>query len=101
MGTFKNNVLVGHVPIEISRIIYFFLGSDTSAAVSCKVTGKRKREVGLVVPALYVASTDSTNKGKNMVKILENELKNIKERYPHFNIVTTDCMSRPLIKYIE
>ena len=24
VGTFKNNVLVGHVPIELSRLIYYY-----------------------------------------------------------------------------
>ena len=31
VGIFKDNVLVGHVPIEISRLIFYFLKSDSSA----------------------------------------------------------------------
>ena len=45
--------LVGHSPIEISNIIYYFLRADERNRVNVQVTGKRKREVGLVVPARY------------------------------------------------
>ena len=45
--------LMGHAPIEISNIICYFLRADERNRVNVQVTGKRKREVGLVVPARY------------------------------------------------
>ena len=44
----KNNVLVGHVPIELLRLIYYFF----------------KGEIGLVVPALHMATSDNERKWK-------------------------------------
>ena len=44
--------VVGHVPREISRILYFFLKQPFSR-VLCMITGKRKFGVGLEVPCIY------------------------------------------------
>ena len=89
------------MPIELSRLIYYFLKSDSSANVFSKVTGKRKREIGLVVPALYIATADTSEKGKRVIKILADEIKKINERYPHFDVVITgDYMSRPVVNKI-
>ena len=52
---FQNHVLVGHVSIELLRLIYYFLKSDSPAIIFAKVKGKRKRGIGLIVPALYMA----------------------------------------------
>ena len=46
VGVFKEDILVGHVPIEVSRIISYFLQADE---VKVEVTGKRKHEIGLIV----------------------------------------------------
>ena len=101
VGTFKNNVLVSHVPIEHSRLIYYFLKSDSSANVFAKVKGKRKREIGLVVPALYMATADTSENWKRVVKILADEIKKMNERYPHFDvIISDDYMSRPVVSEI-
>ena len=47
----KSGEIVGHVPREISRIIWYFIEHD--GTVSCEVTGPRKQGVGLVVPCHY------------------------------------------------
>ena len=89
------------MPIELSRLIYYFLKSDSSANVFSKVTGKRKREIGLVVPALYMATADTSENGKRVIKILADEIKKINERYPHFDVVITgDYISRPVVNKI-
>ena len=44
---------VGHVPIELSRLVNGFLGASEKHSVSVQVCGKRKREVGLIVLGLY------------------------------------------------
>ena len=54
--------------------------------VFAKVKGKRKREIRLVEPALYMATTDTSENGKRVVKILADEIKKINERYPHFDV---------------
>ena len=72
-----------------------------SANVFAKVKGKRKREIGLVVPALYMATADTSENGKRVVKILADEIKKKNERYPHFDvIITDDYMSRPVVNEI-
>ena len=61
-GVYKNEPLVGHVPIELSRLIFQFLKLLISIAetngVNVEVSGKRKREISLVVPGKYVARSE-------------------------------------------
>ena len=72
---------VGHVPIELSKILdYFSMASDENKLI-VTATGKRKREVGLVVPRTYQANTRDFRK----VKILKDELEKISLRYTHFD----------------
>ena len=68
----ENKTLLGHVPIEISSLIDYFLKADESNSVSAQVTGKRKHEVGLVVPARFTACTAELSKYK--AKFLHLEL---------------------------
>ena len=49
--------LVGHVPVDQSSLIYQFLNATSKNRMTVEVTGKRKREVGLVVPAKFNALT--------------------------------------------
>ena len=51
--------MVGHVPIELSRLISYFIQAAETNKVKVQVTGKRKREIGLIVPGRYFARTDS------------------------------------------
>ena len=68
--------LVGHVPIEISSLLYHFLNHGDSI-VRVKVTGPRRNEKGLVVPGMYELYT----KCKNDAVILDKELIKRKERF--------------------
>lgn len=82
IGLYRGDKLVGHIPIEISSLIYHFLNESTENRIEGMVIGKRMREVGLVVPVEYTAVTTD-----NMTAIiLSSELKKKKEKYKHFDI---------------
>ena len=66
----KCSLLVGHLPIEISSLSYHFLKKSSENKIIVKITGKREREIGLVVPANFVYIT----KDKDCSVILEAEL---------------------------
>ena len=66
----KCSLLVGHLPIEISSLSYHFLKKSSENKIIVKITRKREREIGLVVPANFVYTT----KDKNCSVILETEL---------------------------
>ena len=70
-------MLVGHVPIELSSLVNNFLKANESNKLVAKVSGKRKREVDLVVPV---------TKEHRLAKILEEELSLRKDKYTHFEI---------------
>ena len=60
VGIYKKNddgskELVGHAPVEFSSLSYRFLQASAENCINVEVTEKRKREVGLVVPARYNA----------------------------------------------
>ena len=58
--TEKVHDLLGHIPIEISSLMYYFLDELTENRIKAVVIGKRKREIGFVVPAKYtVVTTDN------------------------------------------
>ena len=77
----EQKMLVGHVPIELSSLMNNFLKANDSNKLVAKVSGKRKREVGLVVPAKFKALT----KEYRLAKI--QQLQARKEKYTHFEIV--------------
>ena len=81
IGVFKEDILVGHIPIEVSRIISYFLQANETDEAKVEVTGKRKREIGLIVPGKYYART----KTKRTAQILGEQLQRIKEKYTHFS----------------
>ena len=81
VGVYKEVRFVGHAPIELSRIISYFLQKGETNEVKVAVNGKTRRELGLVVPGKYCAKTE----GKRTVKILGDQLKIIKEKYTHFS----------------
>ena len=62
--------LVGHALVEFSNLLYHFLQASAESCINVEVTGKRKREVGLVVPAKYNAFT----RNKKIAKVLTAEL---------------------------
>ena len=69
--------LVGHTPTEISSLLYYFLQSKDEKYVEVEILGKRKREVGLVVPAKYNAFTAK----RQTAKILDAQLSKAKELF--------------------
>ena len=92
IGIFKKQEkLVGHIPIELSQLIYHFLNESNENFIEASVSGKRKREIGLVVPAKYVAFT----KSKRMANILQSELKNKKGKY---GLLTLEIITERIYK---
>ena len=63
------DLLVGHVPIEISSLCYHFLNSNEQNTLTAVATGKRNGEVSLIVPAKLFFQT----KDRKSVEILWNE----------------------------
>ena len=63
----EQKMLVGHVPIELSSLMNNFLKANDSNKLVAKVSGKRKREVGLVVPAKFKALTKEYRLAKILV----------------------------------
>ena len=49
----KDGTLVGHMPIELSRLMDYFMKNKEENFVSATVAGPRKREVGLVVKRIF------------------------------------------------
>ena len=68
--------LAGHVPIQLSHLLKNFLEAEAGNKLCAQVTGKRKREVWLVVPAKFTALTSE----------LERELTARAEKYSHFEL---------------
>ena len=58
VGVYKEKLLVGHIPIEISSLCFHFLNQNVGNKIKAVITGKRHREIGLVVPAKLVFLTD-------------------------------------------
>ena len=89
VGVFKGDLLVGHVPIEISALTDYFLKESEENYVDATVIGKRKREIGLVVPARYTAVTID----KRTADILFEQLQKRREKYSHFEMkITTESL---------
>ena len=82
-GRNQKKILVGHVPIELSRLMKNFLEANTENKLVAQVTGKRKREIGLVVPAKFSAFTTVD---LHLAKILETELCKRALKYTHFEL---------------
>ena len=82
IGLYKADKLVGHIPIEISRLSCHFLNESSENRIQGVVIGKITREVGLVVPVEYTAATID----KVTAKIFLSELKKRKEKHLHFNL---------------
>ena len=85
IGVFKSDdpeTLVGHLPIEISCLLTYFLEASPENKLNVIVTGKRKREVGLVVPAKYAAPT----KSKTFAIVLTESYRKTKENIQTLNL---------------
>ncbi len=53
----KDDVVVGHVPQEVTRVSYYFIRHG--GQMKCQITGRRKLGKGLVVPCIYCYSGPS------------------------------------------
>ena len=73
----------GHVPIELSSLIDYFLKVDELNSVLAEVTEKRKREVGLVVPANFTANTVN----RRHAQVLDSELSKKEEKFIHLELL--------------
>lgn len=94
IGTFiqDSGKLVGHVPIELSFLVFTFLRAHEDNAVEVKVTGKRKLENGLVVPGTFKAVTRSRRLGAKF----NEELDKVKLLCAHMDIEIKQMRSKPL-----
>ena len=74
IGIFKEKEqdLVVHIPIKLSQLIYHFLNKSNENFVEAPVSGKKMREIRLLVLAKYAAFT----KTQRRMNILHSELKN-------------------------
>ena len=92
--------LVGHIPVELSSLIDYFLKIEETNRVIAEVTRKRKRkrEPGLVVPAKFTASTMD----RRFAHVLDSELNSKKEKYAHFELFNKlNCCKRyPVMKSV-
>ena len=85
IGTFKSDdpeTLVGHLPIEISCLLTYFLEASPENKLNAIVIGKRKRKVGLVVPPKYAALT----KNKTFANVLAESYRKTKENIQTLNL---------------
>ena len=102
IGVFKSGdkeTLVGHLPIEISCLLTNFLKAAPENKLDAIVVGKRKREVGLIVPAKYVALT----KNKTFANILFNKLQEKEKKHTNFelDVITTTVTNVTKCKIIN
>ena len=76
-----------------SRALGDFLAPSETNLVTVKFCGKRKREVDLLVPGCYWATT----KRKKVADVLSTEIKKIKERYSYFKLEIVQDAIRKLV----
>ena len=91
IGVFKSDdpeTLVGHLPIEISCLLTYFLEASPENKLNAIVIGKRKRKVGLVVPAKYAALT----KNKTFANVLAESYRKTKENIQTLNLKLLQLM---------
>ena len=73
VGTYleADNKLVGHVPMELSFLIFTFLKARHENKVQVKVTGSRRLENGLVVPGSFLAGRAIATKFEEIIRLKE------------------------------
>ena len=93
VGVFREQTglksLVGHVPIELSFLVFTFLTSDSGNVVLYKVSGARKLENGLVVPATFIVRTATfivRTVRKKIFEKIKTEIDRNKNICKHMNI---------------
>ena len=70
------------IPIDLARLLKNFLDANADNKLFAKVTGKRKREVGLVVPAKFSAFTTELR----IAEVLEREISRRAVKNSHFEL---------------
>ena len=83
-----DNKLVGHVPMELSFLIFTFLKACHENKVQVKVAGSN----GLVVPGAFLARTTS----RAIATKFEEEITRLKELCTHMDITVEKLRRRPL-----
>ena len=78
VGPYKKDILVGHIPIEISSLCVHFINQNPGNKIKPLTSGKRRREIALVVPAKLIFITNN----KRFSEVLENELIKRKNKFP-------------------
>ena len=78
VGFYKKDLLVGHIPMEISSLCFHFINQDPENKIRAMITGKRQREIGLVLPGKIIFTTNN----KRYSEVLEKELLKRKAKFP-------------------
>ena len=78
VGLYKKDILVGHIPIEISSLCFHFISQDPGNKIKALTTGKQLREIGLFV----LAKLDFLINNKQSLEVLENDLVKRKNKFP-------------------
>ena len=78
VGLYKKDILVGHIPTEISSLCFHFINQDPGNKIKALTTGKWQREIGLVVPPKlnFIINNNWFS------EVLENELVKWKNKFP-------------------
>ena len=74
--------LVGQVPIECSSLLDYFLKADSLNKLIATVEGRRKGEIGLVVPGKFIYCTKQLRQA-NILYRADGE----KTKYNHFEML--------------
>ena len=80
-GEGKESGLVEHIQTELAKLLKQFLDAGKKTILRVTVVGKRKREVGLVIPGRYTAMTE-----KKYMDVLSNKLNKKKKYYKYFEL---------------
>ena len=59
VGLYKRDLLVEHIPIEISSLCFHFINQYPGNKMKALITGKRLQEIGLAVPAKLIFITNN------------------------------------------
>ena len=91
----QEELLVGHIPIELSKLIRQYIEADNSNIVIANVVGKRKRELGLVVPAKFKCFTMN----QKLSKILHEEIVKKKTKFSYLELSVEDFIDKKRIEF--
>ena len=95
VGTYleADNKLVGHVPMELSFLLFTFPKARHENNVQVKVTGSRRLENGLVVPGSFLARTTS----RAIATKFKEKIIRLKELCTHMDITVEKLRRRPVL----